>query len=267
MNFVEHYGSWAVIIGGSEGIGSEIAHQLAAKGVHLLLVARTRRKLADLKQALTSASPAVQVRILATDMSNVEGAQAVIDAAHNLEVGLLVYNAGACSEYRSFHAMDLEFSERLTTLNVHNMITLVHGFGRTMRMRRRGGILLMGSSASLAGMPGFAAYSAAKAFSSIFAEGVWHELRPYGVHVLGFMVSATQTPAIDRHFPVRSGIGDLPQDIAARALASLAEGPIVYAESAAARARELAAMPRSEAVEKMHEAAAIFDPGRRPDPA
>jgi len=258
MQMLTRYGPRALIVGGSEGIGAAMAQDLAREGIDLLLVARSADKLEAAADEIRRAFPERDVRTLATDMSVEAGAQAVIKAAEGLEIGLLIYNAGACTRYADFHDAELDFNLQLSTLNMLNKLRLVHYFGQAMRARRKGGILLMGSGACAAGLPGFTTYSAVKAFSNNFSEGLWHEMRPYGVDVLGFVVGQTSTPAIHRNYPERNKSGADPADVARHALASLPDGPIAYAENTLERFRMMRNLTRKEAVELMYEGSAIY---------
>lgn len=252
------YGPWAVIVGGSEGLGSAFADDLAAAGLNLLLVARTRETLERTAEELRARRPGRQIRTLAADMSQTAGAEQVVEAARGLEVGLLIYNAGACSERREFLDMPLDFNLGLATLNVTNKLRLVHAFGGPMRERGRGGIMLVGSSSYAAGLPGLATYSGVKAFSTLFCEGLWHELRPRGVHVLAYVVTFTDTPAIARHYPEMAGKGSDPVEVARYGLSQMANGPVAFSPGAEAKVRTLLALPRAEAVEQTAAAAAGY---------
>jgi short-subunit dehydrogenase len=257
------YGPWGLIVGGSEGIGAAFADELAAAGLNLLLVARTRERLERTADELRSRRPGREIRTLATDLSQEAGADEVVRAAQGLEIGLMIYNAGACSERRDFVDMDLDFNLGLATLNVTNKLRLTHAFAAPMRERRRGGVMLIGSSSYAAGNPGFATYSGVKAFSTLFSEGLWHELRPFGVHVLGYVVTFTATPAIARHYPEMAGQGSDPAEVARYGLAELANGPVAYCAGAEERIRTLMALPRAEAVERFFEASKQYRPKPR----
>jgi len=254
------YGPWAVIVGGSEGLGPAFADQLAAAGLNILLVARSRERLELAADDLRARHAGREIRTLATDLSDAAGAAQVVEAARGLEVGLLIYNAGACSERRDFLDMDLDFNLQLATLNVANKLRLTHAFGGPMRERGRGGIMLVGSSSYAAGNPGFATYSGVKAFSTLFCEGLWCELKPYGVHVLGYVVTFTNTPAMARNYPDMAGQGSDPAAVARDGLAQLASGPVAFSEGAEERVRSLMAMPRAEAVELIHERSRLYRP-------
>ena len=81
------YGPWAVIAGASEGTGAEYARQLAAVGIHCLLVARRTEPLDKIAQEL-SEKYRVQARVLSVDLSASDAAQRMKDAVVDVEVGL-----------------------------------------------------------------------------------------------------------------------------------------------------------------------------------
>jgi short-subunit dehydrogenase len=262
MEFREQYGPWALIVGGSEGLGSAFAAQLLDKGLDVFLVARTAHRLDALAEGLRTRYPNRQIRTLAADLSETSGGEAVIAAARDLEIGLLIYNAGACHERRAFVDMDLDFNMRLATLNVLNKMRLVRAFGPQMRDRERGGIMLVGSGAYAAGVSGFSTYSGSKAFGTLFSEGIWHELKPYGVHVLAYVVSSVATPAMARNYPVSAGKGADPEEVARYGLTQLANGPVAWSPGGEPRIRALMAMPRDEAVELVYQQSAPLYPER-----
>src|SRR3981081_1747109 len=95
------YGPWAVIAGASEGTGAEYARQLAAIGIHCLLVARRVEPLEKIARELTGEYK-VQVRTLSVDLSAPDAAQRMREAAADVEVGLYVSNAGTASNRLHF---------------------------------------------------------------------------------------------------------------------------------------------------------------------
>jgi short-subunit dehydrogenase len=225
MTNVAGYGPWAVVAGGSEGVGAEFADQLARAGVNLVLVARKPEPLEH--TAARCREYGVQVRTLAVDL--VDGADAVIEATADLEVGLLIYNAGAntCSE--EFLDADLAEFGRVIDLNITAMMALVQHYARPMRDRRRGGILLVGSMAGYLGSARHTVYGGVKAFGRIFAESLWLELREYDVHVLELVLGVTRTPAMERvglNFDVPGLRVSEPADVAAEGLRHLPDGPV-----------------------------------------
>jgi short-subunit dehydrogenase len=192
----EVYGPWAVIAGGSEGVGAAFASLLADAGINLVLLARKPEPLEE--TAAAALAKGVQVRTLSVDLTSplaLIGIRAVTDG---LEVGLLVYNAGANSYGHEFVSGDLEQFQKVIDLNIHAPLALVHHFGAALKQRRKGGILLVGSLAGYLGAERISVYAGVKAFSRVFAEGLWLEMRQYDVQVLELILGVTRTPAMAR---------------------------------------------------------------------
>lgn len=221
------YGPWAVVAGGSEGVGAAFAHQLADAGINLVLIARKPAPLQETAEQVRAKG--VEVRTLELDLLDPGALAAVREATDGLEVGLLVFNAGANSYGHEFVTGDLDGVQGVIDLNITAQLRLTHHFGALMKERRRGGILLVGSLAGYLGQAHMSIYSAAKAFSRIFAEGLWLELGEYDVQVLELVLGVTRTPAM-----VRAGLDFTlpglrvaePDDVAREGLAHLHEGPV-----------------------------------------
>jgi short-subunit dehydrogenase len=247
---VEHYGPWAVIAGGSEGVGAAFARKLAAAGINLVLIARKTAPLEQVAREIGDSS-AVSIRTLSLDLSADDAADRVKAITDDIDVGLLIYNAGAESALRDFLDRDIAESQRMIARNISVPTVLSHHFGAKMRMRRRGGIILVGAVGGYAGGPGMAMYSASKAFDYILAEGLWYEFRPYGVHVLGLVLGATDTPALARIGMKTDTPGFIAADaadVAQEGLDHLAAGPVWHTGGTEATAQHLRAMPRAQAV-------------------
>ncbi|VEG54445.1 short-chain dehydrogenase/reductase SDR [Mycolicibacterium aurum] len=229
MTELRAYGPWAVVAGGSEGVGAEFAALLAQAGVNVALVARKPEPLE--RTAARCRALGVQTRTLAVDL--VDAPDEVIAMTADLEVGLLIYNAGAntCSEH--FLDADLADFARVIDLNITAMMRLTQHYARPMRERRRGGILLVGSMAGYLGSARHSVYGGVKAFGRIFAESLWLELRQHDVHVLELVLGVTRTPAMERvglNFDVPGLHVSEPADVAAEGLARLPHGPVHVAD-------------------------------------
>jgi uncharacterized protein len=221
------YGSWAVVAGGSEGVGAEFARQLATAGINLVLIARKPGPLAETADSCRAFG--VEVRTLAVDLVSADAVDQIADATSDIEVGLLIYNAGAntCSE--AFLDGQLSDFARVIDLNIGTMLALVQHFGRPMRERRRGGILMVGSMAGYLGSVRHTVYGGVKAFGRVFAESLWLELREYDVDVLELVLGVTRTPAMERvglNFDVPGMRVAEPADVAREGLEQLPHGPV-----------------------------------------
>lgn len=221
------YGPWAVITGGSEGVGRAFARRLAEAGLNLLLVARKPGPLAETARECRELG--VQVRELSVDLSDPASADAVAEAVADVQVGLLVHNAGANTHSAEFLDGDLAAFGRVIDLNITTPLALVAHFGAPMRERGRGGILLVGSLAGYLGSVRHTVYGGVKAFGRIFAEGLWLELRDHGVDVLELVLGVTRTPAMSRvglNFEAPGLRVSEPDEVAAEGLAALGSGPV-----------------------------------------
>lgn len=228
MAFSEKYGPWALIAGASDGVGLAFARALAREGLNLILVSRNQAKL-DVAAAGLRALGAECVTVSA-DLSKPEGSSQAIAAAGTREVGLVITNCGADSINAKFLDADIAAWEGLAAMNVTTKLRLAHHFGRAMRNRGRGGMILVNSGACYNGMSGLATYCASKGFVLNFSEGLWAELRHHGIDVLSMVLGQTDTPSY-RATLERSGqpvpeSWASPDDVAATALRQLPHGPI-----------------------------------------
>ena len=131
MDFAEQYGPWAIVAGASEGVGSAFAEEVARRGSNVVLLARRRRVLEEIADRIYSASPAIQVHVLAIDLAQPD-AELLIKATGDLEVGLLMYNAGADVNYKPF--LDSPAAVALGTIQRNCVVPteLCHHYGTGM---------------------------------------------------------------------------------------------------------------------------------------
>jgi uncharacterized protein len=223
--FVERYGPWAVVAGASEGVGACVAEQLAERGTNVVLIARNEERLDDLADRV-EAEHGVEARVLVADLTDPMIGDRVGDAVADVEVGLVVYNAGAVNETVTFLEHSFESSLALVQVNCVGPLALLRRLAPDMRDRGRGGIVLVGSLACLAGAANVAVYSAAKMFGVNLAEGLWAELREHGIDVCDAVLGTVQTPAAARRGMRFDPTTDLlPDEVAQEILANIANGP------------------------------------------
>ncbi len=228
MTLAEKYGPWALIAGASDGVGLAFARRLAREGLNLILVARNQAKLDKAAEELRALG--ADCITVSADLSLPVGAALAIAAAGTREVGLVITNAGADSINSTFLDADVAAWEGLATMNIGAKMRLAHHFGRAMRSRRRGGMILVNSGACYSGMFGLATYCGSKGFVLNFSEGLWAELRHHGIDVLTMVLGQTDTPSY-RATLAKSGQPlpenwASPDDIAETAMRQLPHGPI-----------------------------------------
>jgi short-subunit dehydrogenase len=193
-SFSERYGPWALIAGGSEGIGASFARYLADAGINLVLLARRQGPLQALADNLQD-EYGIEVRPVSMDLTAPDLVQSLATHVAGLDVGLLIYNAGSTIRYGRFDQWRLEELDFMLQLNCRAPVHLAHFFSQGMVQRQRGGMMFLTSAAAFAGSAHMAVYPATKAFDNIFAEGLWRDLQPAGVDCLSLVVGATRTPS------------------------------------------------------------------------
>jgi short-subunit dehydrogenase len=226
-SFADRYGPWAVITGGSEGVGAAWASALVDRGVGVVLVARRPEPLDNTAKALRERGG--DVRTISLDVTVPDVVDRLRSVTDDIEIGSLILNAGAMRtrEYTWFLDEDLETIETVVTLNTLVTVRLVHRYGRPMRERGSGAIVVIGSLSGMAGQPFEAAYSGAKSFGQVFAEAMWCELRDHGVDVVSVPLGGTRTEGLEQS-TMNIDIAALPtaQEIVHEAIEHLADGPV-----------------------------------------
>lgn len=273
-DFKHKYGPWALIAGGSEGIGRSFAEQLAERGFNLILLARKDGPLRESAEDIR-ARFAVDVVAQSFDLTAPELEQRLQGVIGDRDIGLAIYNAGAGDGPHRFLEQSLDYLQQLVRLNCNGPLVFAHVLGNRLRVRGRGGMIFLSSMGAFFGSAYISAYAATKSFDLIFAEGLWAELRSANIDVLSLVAGATETPAMDRIDPsyrdntASSDKGDdmqrpqlmSPADVAREGLEFLGKGPLRVAGEAN---RNIVAMfvqaPRETVIEMMSGAsAALFN--------
>jgi len=191
-DFKNKYGDWALVTGATSGIGGEIASQLAAKGLNILLVARKEEDLT--KQAnFLQQRYGVEASYIPADLSTTEGVEKV--KATKEKIGLLVL-AAALEVNGAFEKTSHEKELQLIQINVVSTLQLTHQFSKGMVDRKKDGILMVASLAAHMSNPYFANYAGSKAYVLNFGASLHGELKPKGIDVSVISPGLTNTPMI-----------------------------------------------------------------------
>lgn len=184
--------AWAIVTGASGGLGLEFARQLAGRGYHLVLVARSQPRLESAAQSL--AAPGRQIRLVPLDLSEPDASAKLVAQtdAWGLTPTILVNNAG-CGDWGRFLDRPLEPIDAMVRLNVSTLVQLSHHYGRRMRERRHGYLLQVASTAAFQPVPSYAAYAATKAFVLSFSRTLHYEGRKHGVSSTALCPGPTDT--------------------------------------------------------------------------
>ena len=98
--FADRYGPWAVIAGASEGVGAEFARVMGERGVNVVLD-RPPAAEAGGGGGVDSGQTGAETRVAAVDLSRAEAIEKIVEVTSDLEVGMLMYVAGADPELRA----------------------------------------------------------------------------------------------------------------------------------------------------------------------
>jgi uncharacterized protein len=189
-----NFGPWAVITGASSGIGKEFARQLAAKGLNVVLVARRWTLLEELGKSLEKEF-GTQYRAIKADLADESALKIIIDGTKDLEIGLLISNAGTGKPGR-FLTLEEEEQKYFIQLNALSHFSLTHYFGRRFAKRNKGGILLTGAMGATEGVPFMASMAASKAFLLGLGKSLHHEFKEPGINITVLITTPTDTAII-----------------------------------------------------------------------
>jgi short-subunit dehydrogenase len=186
-------GKTALVTGASSGIGTAFAKALAAKGSHLILVARSEEKLRTLARQLEQ-QHGIRAEVIVADLSRVGIARTIFEETQQrgLTVDILINNAGFAT-YGPFETLDAEREQQEIRVDVNTLVDLTHAFVPAMLTRHQGAIINVASIVAFLPGPYAAVYAASKAFVLSFSESLWGEYREKGVRVLALCPGATST--------------------------------------------------------------------------
>lgn len=183
---------YALITGGTSGIGYELAKIFAREQYNLILVARNQQELDTCATELKQNN--IEVITLAKDLFKREEAFAVYDEvkAQGIQVDVLVNDAGQ-GLYGEFKDTDIDRELDIIQLNIGATVILTKCFLQDMVARNDGKILQLASIASKTPGPWQSVYHGTKAFVLSFSEAIREELRDTNITVTALLPGATDT--------------------------------------------------------------------------
>jgi 17beta-estradiol 17-dehydrogenase / very-long-chain 3-oxoacyl-CoA reductase len=227
---VSSYGKWAIVTGGSDGIGKAYGFELAKKGMNVLLIARSQENLSKAQNEIQEAAPNAQVETFVLDFSDVseekrEELQAFLED-NKIEPGMLVNNVGISYEFPMyFDEVDDDRVHKLMEVNCASTVWMTKLVLPGMLQRKRGAIINISSLAGVVTSPLLAEYSAAKSFVEAFTRGLAAEYAGRGLDItcqIPLFVT-TKLAKIRK----ASFFTPTPQTYVKAALKTLKDGPVV----------------------------------------
>jgi short-subunit dehydrogenase len=192
-NIMSNSQNFALITGGTSGIGYELAKLFAKDGHNLVLVARNEENLEHTAAELRQVN-GIEVHTIVADLFEPNAAKTVYDTVKQagITVEYLVNNAGQ-GEWGRFFRTGLDRDIDIVQLNVVALISLTKYFLQDMVSRNSGRILQLASSFAKTPAPYAAVYAASKAFVLSFSEALVNELEDTEVTVTALLPNATDT--------------------------------------------------------------------------
>jgi uncharacterized protein len=263
MSFADRYGPWGVVLGASEGLGEAYARGLAVRGLNVVVAARRSEPLQRVADDIAT-QHGMETRAVPLDLAAPDFLDSLRAVTDELEVGLVVYN-GAAGYIGSF----LDGADSIASIvavNCTGPLLVCHHFGQQLVARGRGGIVLMGSAAGLAGSAYNSAYAASKAFDLVLGESLWAEWRDKGVDVMAVIGPAIDTPTYRSSLsPESRAKMPTPMDpavVVEQVLAALGTDPSFVPGELGAALAMLGSLPRRQQVEAMSKSQAELAKGR-----
>lgn len=191
------YGQWAVVTGGTDGIGKQYARQLAKRGLNIILISRSLDKLKDTAQELEF-DFRVRTQIIQADLS--EGRHIYPEIARQLdgkEIGILINNAGVMYDSPSLF-LDVPEKKLVESVNINMMAVMMMTYLVLPQMveRKKGLIVNISSISSFYPLPLMAIYSASKVFVDWFSMALDYEYRDKGITVQSLIPSYISTKLV-----------------------------------------------------------------------
>ncbi|MDR1757646.1 MAG: SDR family oxidoreductase [Bacteroidales bacterium] len=187
------HSTYVLITGASGGIGYELAKIFAVHKHNLILVARSEKKLLQIKEELEKKHD-VSIVVMPKDLSANNSVTELFSEIkhHGMEVHILVNNAGF-GDYGHFLDADLMKLQNMIELNIRALMQMTYLFAGEMRKKGYGKILNVASVAGFTAMPYFAVYAATKAFVLSFSQAIDEELEGTGISVVALCPGPVST--------------------------------------------------------------------------
>ena len=184
-------GAFAVVTGGTDGIGWAYANEFARDGVNVMLISRTKAKLERRAAELSEKYPGVQVKFVAADLSKISAGGEILRrvqaALGGIDVGCLVNNCGISYEHPEYlSSVDDEIVNRILNVNIRALTLITRCVLPSMVAARKTRDIINVTSVAGVWYPGWpmvTLYSASKGFVNFFSRSLHHELAGKNVHV------------------------------------------------------------------------------------
>lgn len=162
----------ALITGASSGIGYSMAKYLASKNIDLILVARRKNRLLELKKEFKN----IDIEIIPLDLSIEDNLELLVNSTIDKDIDILINNAGF-GLFGTFDSTDLETEMKMIDVNIRAVHYLTKSFLKKFIKEDKGYILNVASSAGFMAGPKLSTYYATKNYCLRLSEAIYQELK------------------------------------------------------------------------------------------
>jgi len=192
-----------LITGASSGIGKALAFEFATHNYNLVLVARRKELLDNIKQRIKQ-KHSINIDVVTMDLATLDAAERLVQkiTEQHIEVDVLINNAGF-GILGELQENNIERIESMLILNIITLTKLSRLFAAEMIKKGTGNIINIASTAAFQPVPKLAAYAATKSYVMNFSDAIAYELKDKNIKVLTVSPGATQS-----EFGSTAGFGD-----------------------------------------------------------
>ncbi|KAM5137810.1 inactive hydroxysteroid dehydrogenase-like protein 1 [Mantella aurantiaca] len=191
---IRQYGEWAIVTGATSGIGKAYAEELASHGINIILISRSPEKLKKVSEAITE-TYRVKTRFIVADFSlGREVYPHIKEALRNVDVGILVNNAGVVED-------DIQITTEIPedklweimNVNIAAAVMMVHIVLPGMVQRKRGAIVNVSSALCCKPTPLANMYASSKTFMDHFTRALHYEYASKGIFIQSLVTFFVRT--------------------------------------------------------------------------
>lgn len=219
--------AYALITGGSSGVGKEYAIQLAKRGYDIAIVSNRKEQNQEVASYIAK-QYGVKVESLDIDLTRNDAAKCIDEWSNEMDVEILINNAGMLL-FGQLVKTPEQSLDKIIALHCTTPTKLCRIFGSRLSQRGGGYILIMSSITAWTPYPTISHYGATKSYLKMLGGSLWYELRDRGVKVTTVFPSAVDTPLYNLDKKYRRpllGLGIMlsAESVARRALRAMFRG-------------------------------------------
>ncbi|KAG8193683.1 hypothetical protein JTE90_024045 [Oedothorax gibbosus] len=188
------FGKWAVVTGGTDGIGKAYARELARRGLNIIIISRSREKLERTAREIEKDFKVKTYIIQADFSSGREIYDNISKQLEDKEIGILINNVGVMYDYpECFMKVPEQKLWDLININIASVTMMTYIIIPQMVQRKKGVVVNISSISSFYPLPLMAVYSASKVFVDWFSRALNYEYKDQGIIVQSLVPSYIAT--------------------------------------------------------------------------